>query len=352
MGAMAMKDSEILSTLLTSFISDEVRPRTATPVMLLDGCDVGVILRSVVLVQVCLALGCALLYPDFATWVGQWAFATGVALPATLLWLLLSCRVGPWIQRRKHWEQGLLIASLGGGCGAAAAWAMQWLVLMSGQSVLVVAAIAFWLALVLWYMHAWRTRAKWPADTEAQLAGLQARIRPHFLFNTLNSAIALVRAEPSRAEQLLEDLSDLFRQALADQSATVLLGQEIDLARRYLSIEQIRFGARLQLSWDLDARADMARVPPLLLQPLVENAITHGVEPSVDGAWVEVSTHIRGGAVVLKVRNAVPAGPGLPGHGIALRNVEERLRLLHDVQAHFAYRLRDGVFEVRLEFPL
>jgi two-component system sensor histidine kinase AlgZ len=196
-----------------------------------------------------------------------------------------------------------------------------------------------------------RARGRTPADTAARLTELQSRIRPHFLFNTLNSAIALVRAEPAKAEALLEDLSDLFRHALVDQGEAVTLGDEIALARRYLEIEQVRFGERLQLEWALDPRADGARLPPLLLQPLLENAVRHGVEPSPTGAQIRISTQRRGSTVVIKVTNTVPAGPGPRGHGVALGNVRDRLRLLHDVQCSFQTVYKDGLFQVRIEVP-
>jgi two-component system, LytTR family, sensor histidine kinase AlgZ len=183
------------------------------------------------------------------------------------------------------------------------------------------------------------------------LSELQSRIRPHFLFNTLNSAIALVRAEPARAEAVLEDLSELFRSALVDKGDAVTLAQEIDLAERYLSIEQVRFGQRLRVQWSLDPAAADAKLPPLLLQPLVENAVKHGVEPSSSGADIKISTQRRGANVLIKVTNTVPAGQGERGNGVALRNVRERLRLLHDVQSDFRAALKDGVYQVRMELP-
>ena len=197
----------------------------------------------------------------------------------------------------------------------------------------------------------WRARGRTPAATAARLSELQSRIRPHFLFNTLNSAIALVRAEPAKAEALLEDLSDLFRHALIDQGESVTLAAEITLAQRYLAIEQVRFGERLQLEWQLDPAANSARLPPLLLQPLVENAVKHGVEPSATGAHVKVSTQLRGSMVVIKVTNTVPAGQGECGNGVALANVRARLRLLHDVQGQFRAGLKNGVYQVRIELP-
>jgi two-component system sensor histidine kinase AlgZ len=171
------------------------------------------------------------------------------------------------------------------------------------------------------------------------------------LFNTLNSAIALVRAEPARAEALLEDLSELFRSALADTQADTTLAQELQLAQRYLAIEQVRFGDRLRLTWSLDPLANAARLPPLLLQPLVENAVKHGVEPSLHGADVAIATQRRGSKVLIKVSNSVPAGTGQPGMGLALANVRERLDLMHDLQATFRAAQVDGQFVVRLEVP-
>jgi two-component system sensor histidine kinase AlgZ len=151
---------------------------------------------------------------------------------------------------------------------------------------------------------------------------------------------------------MLEDLSDLFREALKDSGEPVTVAEEINLAQRYLAIEQVRFGDRLRVQWVLDPAAAGARLPPLLLQPLVENAVRHGVEPSPMGADVRISTQRRGAAVVIKVTNTVPAGPGVAGQGLALRNVRERLALLHDVQGQFRSGLKDGIYQVRMEVPL
>ena len=201
----------------------------------------------------------------------------------------------------------------------------------------------------------WRARGRLPAATTARLAELQARIRPHFLFNTLNSAIALVRAEPAQAEALLEDLSDLFRHALVEQDETATLGEEIQLAQRYLAIEQVRFGERLRVQWLLDPNADGAHLPPLLLQPLVENAVKHGVEPSRHGGKLRIATQRRGDRVVVRITNTLPAphegSTSTRGHGIALDNVRARLALLHDVQAQFSTKVKNGLYQVRISIP-
>jgi two-component system sensor histidine kinase AlgZ len=208
------------------------------------------------------------------------------------------------------------------------------------------------LAASLWVWLEQRARLWQPVNASVRLAELQSRIRPHFLFNALNTALALVRVDPARAEGVLEDLAQLFRVALADAGASVSLDEEIHLAQRYLAIEQIRYGKRLRLSWDIDARVGRARVPPLVLQPLVENAVRHGVEPSVDGARIWVQAGVRRGQAVVMVSNTVGSAPSTPGHGMALHNVRERLRLLHDVAGQCDVWREGGLFRARVVVPL
>ena len=163
-----------------------------------------------------------------------------------------------------------------------------------------------------------------------------------------------MRAEPARAESLLEDLSDLFRHALAEQSDAVTLAQEIELAERYLAIEQVRFGNRLKVEWDLDDGVDHALLPPLLLQPLVENAVKHGVEPDPQGGRLRIRTYQRGSMACIDIDNTVPSGPTAPsaGHGIALANVRDRLRLLHDVHGRFDASPQGKCYRVHIELPM
>jgi two-component system sensor histidine kinase AlgZ len=204
----------------------------------------------------------------------------------------------------------------------------------------------------LWAWLDLRSRIWHPAHASARLAELQSRIRPHFLFNALNTALALVRVDPARAEGVLEDLAELFRGVLADEHESVSLTQEIELARKYLAIEQIRFGARLMVEWELDPAAGSARVPPLVLQPLVENAVRHGIEPTTRGGSIRVRTQARLGQAVVRIDNTVPEMPSQPGHGMALANVRERLHLLHDVGAQFDARRDGGRYRVQIVVPL
>ena len=135
-------------------------------------------------------------------------------------------------------------------------------------------------------------------------------------------------------------------------SDLVTLAEEVELARRYLAIEQIRFGKRLRVIWHLDPEADAARVPPLLLQPLVENAVRHGVEPNDEGGELEVTTMRRGAEVEIRIVNTVGAPARTVGHGLALRNVRQRLRLMHDVAARFDLESSEQRFALRIMVPL
>jgi two-component system, LytTR family, sensor histidine kinase AlgZ len=322
--------------------------------MVFDACRVGVVLRVVLFVQSVLAVGALFGALTPAGWLARFALLTGAGLPAAALWLVVGCSAKRITSRwpmgwQRVWALGL--GALAGvyACAVLALtgllsddWPAPWLA--SGAAGILMAG------LVLSVLEL-RAKGRTPADTAARLAELQSRIRPHFLFNTLNSAIALVRAEPAKAEALLEDLSDLFRHALSTSSEPVSLAQELAMARQYLAIESVRFGPRLQLTWALDSEASAARVPPLLLQPLVENAVVHGVEPSADGAEVHVSTQRRGQRVIIKVSNTVPAGPGRRGHGLAQDNVRQRLALLYDLDMRFQCGQKNGVYQVRIEVP-
>ncbi len=345
-----MKDTQILSAFQE--LESQPPPAPLKTALVFDACHVGVVLRAVLFVEAVVAVGAMFGAATLMDWITRTALLTGGAFPATLVWLIVACSLKILLARLPAVAQyvaGVLIGALAGlyGCGVLALVglvdAAPWVACAFSGALLAAVLVA---ALVL------RAKGTTPAATTARLAELQSRIRPHFLFNTLNSAIALVRAEPAKAEALLEDLSDLFRHALIDHGESVTLADEITLAERYLAIEQVRFGDRLQLEWVLDPSANLARLPPLLLQPLVENAVRHGVEPSDTGARVRISTQRRGSNVVIKVTNTVPSGQGEEGHGVALDNVRDRLRLLHDVQGQFRSVLKDGVYQVRIEVPI
>ena len=326
-----------------------------------DVCHPALALRAVLLVQGVLALVALGGAESPADWGARQAALAFGGLAGTLLWLVVVCGARRPLRRLGTAPRAALVLAAGA-VAALLAWAPLWWAglapVAGGLRVAAVLLAGAGFAALLWAWLDMRSRIWHPANASARLAELQSRIQPHFLFNALNTALALVRVDPTRAESVLEDLAQLFRTALADAGASVTLTEEIELARRYLAIEQIRFGKRLQVQWQIDeadARVGAARVPPLVLQPLVENAVRHGVEPSARGGRVRVQAAVQRGQVVVLVSNTVGDEPGSPGHGMALHNVRERLRLLHDVGAQCDVWREPGpdgdIFHARIVLP-
>ena len=206
-------------------------------------------------------------------------------------------------------------------------------------------------AVLLLYLHL-RRRAYSPALAEARLAALQARIRPHFLFNSINAVLSLIRRDPRRAEAALEDLADLIRVQLADTRRLVPLRDELALCRQYLTIEQMRLGDRLALRWEVDPAAEAALVPPLVLQPLLENAVYHGVEPNVTCGLIELTVRRDAARIQIAVRNphlAVPTHQS--GNRMAMQNIRERLALAFDVEAQLRTEMNETTYLVDVQLP-
>ncbi|MGQ0543907.1 MAG: sensor histidine kinase [Betaproteobacteria bacterium] len=214
---------------------------------------------------------------------------------------------------------------------------------------LVLAAITA--AAVLWLLRL-VAKAYSPALAEARLQALQARIRPHFLFNSLNAVLALIRRDPRRAERALEDLSEVFRTLMAEPRRFVRLADEIALLERYAEIEQLRLGERLRITWELDAAPSDALLPPLVLQPLLENAVFHGVEPGTASGEVLVRIERRGSRVLARIENPyLEAEHSRAGNRMALDNIRERLALFFDAEARIDTRAADGRYRVEIEIP-
>lgn len=211
---------------------------------------------------------------------------------------------------------------------------------------------AFMCLLLLGYFRL-RVLTLSPALHEARLQALHARIRPHFLFNSINAVLAIVRSDPRRAEAALEDMSDLFRMAMGEPHELVPLDKEIELAKRYLALEQLRLGERLQVEWHLENLPAEALLPPLVLQPLLENAVYHGIEPLAEGGIIEVRVRRNGNALHLHVANPIAADRTSrgDGHKIALANIRERLSLLFDVEADYRVERTADRYEVHILIP-
>jgi len=205
------------------------------------------------------------------------------------------------------------------------------------------------------YRNYWGARQLAVRAKQAEVDALQARIRPHFLFNALNTGIALVHARPQATEQLLLDLSDLFRAAISGREQ-VPLAEELALTQRYLEIERLRFGDRLQVQWDvptLPGALDDVAIPPLSIQPLVENAIKHGIEPSRSGGHVAVSLRSTPTSIAIDVRNSLPAGGerSSGGYGIGLNAVRSRIQVFTAGEGGVDIHEADGEHVATLTLP-
>jgi two-component system sensor histidine kinase AlgZ len=190
-------------------------------------------------------------------------------------------------------------------------------------------------------------------QARARVESLQARIRPHFLYNSMNTIAALTRSDAALAEEAVTDLADLFRANLSEQRGSITLKEELEVARIYQRIEQLRLGDRLTVRWLVTELPMRALVPSLMMQPLLENAIYHGVEPRREGGVVEVSGRVAGEMIELTVSNPLPdAGHiGHAGNGIALDNIRERLQLLYAGRASVDAGPNNGQWVVTLRFP-
>jgi two-component system sensor histidine kinase AlgZ len=208
------------------------------------------------------------------------------------------------------------------------------------------------LALRYFYVaHEWRRSIELRAA--ARVHALQARIRPHFLFNSMNTIAALTRSNPPRAEAAVQDLADLFRATLSDKRDTITLAEELDVARTYQRMEQLRLGERLRVEWKIDPLPANALVPGLMIQPLLENAIYHGIEPRAEGGTVTITGEVAGGLVTSVVRNPLDPSPGeREGNRLALANIRERLGLMYGERALMKSGRFDAEYIVTLRFPL
>jgi two-component system sensor histidine kinase AlgZ len=316
--------------------------------------NLGVVARGLVAVNL---LGLAAALAGEADWTRALdAFVRNAVLiePPLLMTLIVLYLASPSLRRLPYWLACTAVLALALALAAATRSALGEFSETTLARVLAFTAASTAAVLAYFALH---LRAHSPALAEARLQALQARIRPHFLFNSLNAVLALVRSDPRRAERTLEDLADLFRALMSDGRSLVRLADEIALVERYAAIEQLRLGQRLRMSWDLDQAPVDAMLPPLLLQPLLENAIYHGVEPGTGIGDVLVRIERKGDRVQVLVENPshqrAEGGEGSvrAGNHMALDNIRERLMLFFDAEAKLETRVEDGRHRVQIDFP-
>jgi two-component system sensor histidine kinase AlgZ len=204
----------------------------------------------------------------------------------------------------------------------------------------------------LFVQHQWKQRIR--AEAEARLQALQARIRPHFLFNSINTVTSLIHDKPDQAEEALLDLSDLFRASMREERRRIPFSEELELTRRYLHVEGLRLGERLAIDWHIGDVPEGALLPPLMLQPLVENAVYHGIEPHTKGGTITLEGHVEGDMLVLQLSNPLPpqGAPKKPGNRVAMDNIRERLDAHYGKLASLLIEEGNGIYRLTLTLPL
>ena len=314
--------------------------------------NLGVMLRVLVIVTALTVVAAMLKSSNWSALLQQWIDIAAVVQPIAILSLLLLGAANSSLHKIEYRSAVALIVL--------AELAITLLVLRFGALIFetgmddagrdVFFAAATTLTLIGYFNL--RNRALSPALTEARLQALQARIRPHFLFNSINAVLSLMRAEPRRAETALEDMADLFRVLMADNRDLAPLENEVELCRQYLALEQLRLGARLQIDWHVDNMPKDALAPPLVLQPLLENAVYHGIEPSIEPGVISVNIYHVRDQVHMVLRNPYRKdGSHHAGNKMALGNIRERLALHFDAEASLQARVGDREYEVHITIP-
>jgi len=327
--------------------------QNAYPDVLPDFRNLGVIARVLVAVNVAVFAGMLFAAADFAQALERFVQAAAFVEPLLLVVVAVLFALARVLRRLPYWAGcagvlALVMALVAAYAAAIAAVSPQPILSGLGRVLVLCALLACALLAYLRLL----AKAYSPALAEARLQALQARIRPHFLFNSLNAVLALIRRDPKRAERSLEDLADLFRTLMSDARQFVRLADEIALLERYAEIEQLRLGERLRISWELDSAPPDALLPPLVLQPLLENAVYHGVEPGTGTADVVVRIERRGDRVLARIENPyLEAELQRAGNRMALENIRERLALFFDAEARITTQAVGDRYRVEIEIP-
>jgi two-component system sensor histidine kinase AlgZ len=279
-------------------------------------------------------------------------------VPVLLSSLLLLWAIQPWLDRLSYWRGVLAVHALPAALTLSIYYFGGELYRPPGRDDLYFDAIRYTLtsilicAFLLVYFRL-RNQKLSRALHDARLQVLRARIRPHFLFNTINAVLGIVRSQPKQAETALEDMADLFRMVMSDAKDLVPLRQEISLSKQYIALEQLRMGQRLAVDWRIHDIPDEVLIPPLLLQPLLENAVYHGIEPLPQGGSITIALCHSGNELQIKIENPRTPDNTTPhtGQKMALHNIRERLELLFDVEARFQVDIGVDFYRVEIALP-
>jgi len=323
------------------------------PLPLPDFRNLGTILRVLLGANAAVLVAGWLREPRWERLPAEWVELAAGVEPQLLLALLVLYVAQPWLARATWSAWAVAVAAVVVATGIGAHFLLEAFNPQPSEALLRRLAFALLLAAAMAGYFRLRAKALSPAIAEARLQALQARIRPHFLFNSINAALSLIRSEPQRAETALEDMADLFRVLMRDNRELAPLADEVELCRQYLALEKLRLGDRLEVEWHVNNMPGDALVPPLVLQPLLENAVYHGIEPLSEPGVVSINIFYKGGDVHAILRNPyrTDGGSHHAGNKMAVDNVRERLALHFDAEASLASRVRENVYEVHIRMP-
>ena len=317
-----------------------------------DWRNLGIVARVLVAVNVLLLAFAFAAASDFDNGLRLLTRCALVVEPALLISIVALYAFSRWLEQLPYIVASAAVVLLAGAIGAAAQAFVRTVQEGPWAGPAHAAVLAGGVAVVLLAYLRLHAKAFSPALAEARLQALQARIRPHFLFNSLNAVLAHIRQDPKRAERALEDLAELFRTLMSDARQFVRLADEISLLERYAEIEELRLGERLRITWEIDAAPLDALLPPLVLQPLLENAVYHGVEPATGVADVLVRIERRGDRVGARIEHPHAKGEEVrAGNHMALDNIRERLMLFFDAEARMDTKSLAGRYSVEIEMP-
>jgi two-component system sensor histidine kinase AlgZ len=323
------------------------------PLALPDFRNLGTILRILLGVNAVVVVAGWLRESRWEHLASEWIELAGMVEPQLLLALTILYVAQPWFIRLPWATGAAIVAAITVVTALVVHAVLEHFTPQSSETLLRRLVFSLLVCVVLLGYFRLRSKALSPAFTEARLQALQARIRPHFLFNSINAVLSLIRAEPARAEEALEDMADLFRVLMRDNRGLAPLGDEVELCRQYLALEKLRLGDRLQVEWHLNSMPADALVPPLVLQPLLENAVYHGIEPLSGPGVVSINIFYKGGDVHAILRNPyrVDGGSHHAGNKMAIGNVRERLALHFDAEANLESKVNADVYEVHIRMP-
>src|SRR5450830_929088 len=315
--------------------------------------NLGVNLRILIIVNTALALAAIVLSSSFKAFFTLITTISAIAQPMLLLSLLLLYASYPLLVKLRYWQGLLAIMFIILFTCSGVYWLISQLLIFNDlptqTRLLFFAFIVTAISLYYFNLH---HRAYSPALLEARLQALQARIRPHFLFNSINAVLSLIRSQPKQAETALEDMADLFRVLMADNRDLVPLAQEIALCRQYLALEKLRLDERLNIQWQIDDMPPDALIPPLVLQPLLENAVYHGIEPLAAGGTITIQIYTKRNEVHIVLSNPYNTqNIHHNGNKMALKNIKERLTLHFDLEASLKSSQSNNEYQVHITLP-